>query len=108
MPLPKRQLNIASKLAGHCSSSTCDVPTNFSTTGYCGGNIGVAVKGATALATEAIFGDAVAVMEVGAGRIVGFAHAANYQNEDSDPSEYCLADPNLLQLMVDSVYWTLE
>ncbi len=85
-----------------------NVPTNFSTTGYCGGNIGVAVKGATALATEAIFGDAVAVMEVGAGRIVGFAHAANYQNEDSDPSEYCLADPNLLQLMVDSVYWTLE
>lgn len=85
-----------------------NVPSTFSTVGYCGGNVGTATNGATAIATEAAFGDAVAVNEVGAGRVVGFAHAANYANDDVDPSEYCLADPNLLQMMVDGVYWTLE
>lgn len=85
-----------------------NVPNTFTTNGYCGGNLGVATNGATALATVPEFGDAVAVNEVGDGRIVGFAHAANYQNDGLDPSEYCMADPNLLQLMVDGVYWTLE
>lgn len=85
-----------------------NVPSTFTTTGYCGGNVGTATNGATAIATETVFGDAVAVNEVGAGRVVGFAHAANYVNEDRDPAEYCMADPNLLQMMVDGVYWTLE
>lgn len=85
-----------------------NVPKSFTTLGYCGGNIGTAVKGATTLATETTFGDAVAVREIGPGRVVGFAHAANYQNEEMDPSEYCLVDPNLAQMMIDAVLWTTE
>ena len=85
-----------------------NVPKSFTTVGYCGGNIGTVANGATAVATSTEFGDAVAVNEVGAGRVVGFAHAGNYQYGEVDPAEYCFADPNLVQMMVDAVQWTLE
>ena len=84
------------------------VPATFTTVGYCGGNTGTVSNGATALATVPEFGDAVAVNEIGTGRVVGFAHAGNYGNQDMDPSEYCLADPNLLQMLVDGLYWTTD
>ncbi|MFT5587478.1 MAG: hypothetical protein ACI9VR_005088 [Cognaticolwellia sp.] len=85
-----------------------NVPSAFTVAGYCGGNVGTVTNGATAVATSSQLGDAVAVNEIGNGRVVGFAHAANYSSDSRDPADYCLTDPNLLQLMVDGVYWTLE
>jgi len=47
-------------------------------------------------------GDMVAVREFGMGRIVGFAHAANYSSYET------LLDPNIQQLFVNAAIWTME
>jgi hypothetical protein len=84
-----------------------NVPTTFTTTGYCSGNIGSATNGGMVLATTPEYGDAVVVTEIGDGRVVGFAHSANFSNS-SDTDVLCLSDAYLLQMMVDAVSWTLD
>ena len=83
------------------------VPSTFTATGSCSGNTGTATNGGTVLATSTIHGDAVVVGEIGNGRVVGFAHSANYGNDDTTPIP-CMSDPNVQQMMVDAVHWTLE
>ena len=84
-----------------------NVPSTFTTTGTCGGNVGSATNGGTVVATTPEFGDAVVVGEIGDGRVVGFAHAANF-SDDISAGFLCLSDANVLQMMVDAAIWTAE
>jgi len=78
-----------------------NVPASFGFTA--GANVGpartFAADPVTVLMTDDVGSDAVVVREWGAGRIVGFNHAGNYQGAD------VLSDPNVQQLMVDGALW---
>ncbi len=77
------------------------VPSSF--TVYTAYNVGpahtFATDPVTVLMTDNKGSDAVAVRQFGAGRVVGFNHAGNY---DSLP---VLADPNIQQLYINGVEW---
>ncbi|MED5374777.1 MAG: hypothetical protein VX899_27405 [Myxococcota bacterium] len=82
---------------------TDSLPETFTVTANCNGNVGSAVEAAQVLATTVLWGDTVAVMSYGSGRVAGFAYAGNYAN---DSSAYCLNDPAISTMMVNAVWWT--
>ncbi|MEQ8765094.1 MAG: hypothetical protein RL885_14270 [Planctomycetota bacterium] len=80
-----------------------NVPSSFSF--LAGSNIGparqFAEKPVTVLMTDEVGSSAVAVREVGAGRVVGFSHAGNYDSYDA------LSNQFVQQLYIDGVFWAV-
>src|SRR5437867_6750762 len=62
-----------------------------------------ATQPVTVLMRDPLGHDAVAVREFGAGRVVGFKHAANF--ETGSPPLDTLANRNVQQLYIDGIFW---